>query len=99
MLRGTRKPCVEQGKKGDALSKKSAAISLITGWVSGELEGKVVCHLQFQCNLWWYAFLEVRYRYVLIGLSGIVVLVCQIFDHLLRDNRSGGLTLRLAGNL
>ena len=39
MLRGTRKPCVEQGKKGDALSKKSAAISLITGWVSGGLEG------------------------------------------------------------
>ena len=25
---------------GDALSKKSAAISLTTGWVSGKLEGK-----------------------------------------------------------
>lgn len=39
MLRGTRKPCVEQGKMGDAHSKKSAAISLTTGWISGKLEG------------------------------------------------------------
>ena len=81
---------------GDVLSKKSAAINLTAGWVSGKLEAKVVCHLQFQRNLWWHTFLEVRYRYALIGLSGIVVLVCQIFDHLLRNNRSGGPTLRVA---
>jgi len=99
MLRGTRKPCVEPGKVGDALSKKSAAISLITGGSVAIVKVKVVCHLQFQCDLWWYAFLEVRYRYSLIGLCGIVVLVCQIFDHLLRDNRSGGPRLRLVENL
>ena len=75
MLRGTRKPCVEQDKMGDALSKKSAAISLITGGSVENLKAEVVCHLQFKRNLWWYAFLEVRYRYTLIGLSGIVVLV------------------------
>lgn len=40
MLRGTRKPWVERGKMGDVHSKKSAAISLTTGWVSGKLEGK-----------------------------------------------------------
>ena len=49
----------------------------------------MVCHLQFQCNLWWYAFLEVRDRDVLIGLRGVVVFVCQIFHHLLCDNCSG----------